>query len=571
MRVLTVDDILKLHSFDEFFGSQFSLSPDTSALAFSLHRGMKNAPRFGLGYFGGGARGRIGIADLSSGEIDWIEAPQDLGLSCPLFSPCGTRIAVAGCNGDFVSPFVIDASSGNVDRLTDRNLRLTIGRDPFQWLGETELACELFADEERPISLDIQYRGAEKAYRAWQTAWSGSAVTASVLGSDQAFPDYGANALLCLIDTTSGKVRDFPGAAAAPEKLKAFATRPARNSPQNRKSEDDRLPVQSKIFAEDANRGIAIHAVKEDDGTRLFKADAKSVSLLLETDTHLAEITPARDLIFPYKLEDGTDVQFRSLLPPGKRPNIAGPAIMWVYPGQAVSLERDYHSRINSPTFFTLQLLAARGYTVLIPDIPFKPDENATCDISALLASTVRTACDAARSQDLYDPSHLHVMGTSMGGWAVQTLLAETDLFRSGISMAGISNLTYQDGQFDIRQRYDDTLGEWFKTRPQMLSRNWHLPGPPWDHPEIYIRNSPLFSAHRITAPLLLFHGDLDYVPITQSEEMFSALHRLGREVEFVRYWGEDHVYESPANIRDAWQRIFAWLNKHSPVDPPDN
>ena len=29
-----------------------------------------------------------------------------------------------------------------------------------------------------------------------------------------------------------------------------------------------------------------------------------------------------------------------------------------------------------------------------------------------------------------------------------------------------------------------------------------------------------------------------------------------------VRHFGEDHVYNSPANIRDMWQRILDWYEE---------
>ena len=90
--------------------------------------------------------------------------------------------------------------------------------------------------------------------------------------------------------------------------------------------------------------------------------------------------------------------------------------------------------------------------------------------------------------------------------------------------------------------------------------RIFHLPGPPWETIDRYVRNSPIFSAPKIDAPVLLFHGDQDYVPLTQAEEMFSALRALGKSVELVRYWGEGHVFQSPANIADLWERIAIWL-----------
>ena len=86
---------------------------------------------------------------------------------------------------------------------------------------------------------------------------------------------------------------------------------------------------------------------------------------------------------------------------------------------------------------------------------------------------------------------------------------------------------------------------------------------PPWKDPERYIRNSPLFSADKIQTPLMLIHGDDDFVDVGQPQELFNALQRQGKDSVFVRYWGEGHTFGSPANIRDMWQRIFAWFDDY--------
>ena len=67
----------------------------------------------------------------------------------------------------------------------------------------------------------------------------------------------------------------------------------------------------------------------------------------------------------------------------------------------------------------------------------------------------------------------------------------------------------------------------------------------------------------KVSTPILLLHGDYDYLSMTQSEEYFTALSRLNKDAVFVRYFGEGHVFSSPANIRDMWTRIFDWYETH--------
>jgi dipeptidyl aminopeptidase/acylaminoacyl peptidase len=80
--------------------------------------------------------------------------------------------------------------------------------------------------------------------------------------------------------------------------------------------------------------------------------------------------------------------------------------------------------------------------------------------------------------------------------------------------------------------------------------------------PARYLRNSPVFAADRITTPLLIVSGDLDMMGI-KSEAMFTMLNRQGKRAEFVRYLGEGHELDSPANVLDLWQRVFNWLDTY--------
>jgi len=44
--------------------------------------------------------------------------------------------------------------------------------------------------------------------------------------------------------------------------------------------------------------------------------------------------------------------------------------------------------------------------------------------------------------------------------------------------------------------------------------------------------------------------------------ERLCALYRLNKRARFVRYWGEGHMLDSPANVRDMWQQVFRWFDE---------
>ncbi len=64
--------------------------------------------------------------------------------------------------------------------------------------------------------------------------------------------------------------------------------------------------------------------------------------------------------------------------------------------------------------------------------------------------------------------------------------------------------------------------------------------------------------------PLLIIHGAEDEtVPVSAADEVFVDLRRLGQEVEYARYSGENHVEAgwSFANQKDYMMRVLRWFD----------
>jgi dipeptidyl aminopeptidase/acylaminoacyl peptidase len=91
--------------------------------------------------------------------------------------------------------------------------------------------------------------------------------------------------------------------------------------------------------------------------------------------------------------------------------------------------------------------------------------------------------------------------------------------------------------------------------------------GTPWEHPERYWELSPIRKVAKITAPLLIIHSEEDYrCPMEQAEQLFIALKKLGRTVEFVRYQGENHELSragKPKNRADRLRRTLGWFDRY--------
>ncbi|MCA1563643.1 MAG: prolyl oligopeptidase family serine peptidase, partial [Acidobacteria bacterium] len=88
--------------------------------------------------------------------------------------------------------------------------------------------------------------------------------------------------------------------------------------------------------------------------------------------------------------------------------------------------------------------------------------------------------------------------------------------------------------------------------------------GLPWEHADRWIRLSPFFQVDKITTPTLVMCGQDDWnVPLINSEQLYQALRRLGRETELVIYPGQSHGIRRPSYQKDRYERYIAWYDKY--------
>ena len=308
---------------------------------------------------------------------------------------------------------------------------------------------------------------------------------------------------------------------------------------------------RSAVFVRDDERGLWAWRVQADSGrtTRLLHANA-----------FLERIEPIDARRIRYRSQAGEDLDAWLLRPAGTPEDRALPLLTYIYPGSTAGEALPWGARANVYSHLHLRIPLAHGYAVLMPSMPLAEDET---EPLAGFVGTVLPAVDQVVGEGLADPARLYLMGHSYGGYATLGMIARTDRFHAAIALAGASNLIDLYGQFDPRLRYQtDALSAANFGMLWLEDGQGRMAAPPWREPQRYLRNSPLFQVEHVTTPVLLIQGDLDAVPIEQNEQYISALHRLGKRGRFVRYWGEGHLLRSPANIRDMWQRILAWMDE---------
>jgi dipeptidyl aminopeptidase/acylaminoacyl peptidase len=245
---------------------------------------------------------------------------------------------------------------------------------------------------------------------------------------------------------------------------------------------------------------------------------------------------------------DGTEIDGWLLAPPHPNNNPL-PLILFVHGGP--------HNYVGDTFSFDNQLYAALGFAVLYVNPRGSGGygehfARAVCgdwggkdfeDLMAMLDHVI------ARGNPPIDDKRLGITGGSYGGFMTCWAITRTSRFAAAVAGACISNLISYFGTSEI-------------------GASWNVRefgGPPEERLVWYVERSPVLHAAKVTTPLLLYHGEADLTcAIEQSEQMFAALHRLGKTVEFLRVPTESHgvLGGSSAHRVAGREAIVGWFTR---------
>lgn len=145
------------------------------------------------------------------------------------------------------------------------------------------------------------------------------------------------------------------------------------------------------------------------------------------------------------------------------------------------------------------------------------------------------------------DKNRMGVTGGSYGGFMTNWVVTQTDRYKAAATVASVSNLI-----------------SFYGTSLYQLLIETEFNGFPWDNYSLLWHWSPLNHVKNVSTPTLLLHGEQDMdVPITQAEEFYIALKKLGVPARFVRYPNEGHGVRQPQHREHYYHELIGWMDKY--------
>lgn len=308
------------------------------------------------------------------------------------------------------------------------------------------------------------------------------------------------------------------------------------------------LPLSVDSF--DVSRGGLIAFAGEDFGhlpAIYLRNSSGNVRLLADLQEGWDGVRLASTTIFRTASFDGTQIESALMRPPLAQGRGKSPLVVLVHGGPASNFSTGYGWDTG-----WAQLLAAHGYEVLMVN----PRGSNGYGEDFLKANRgdwgggdyrdIMTVLDTVIARGETDPDRLGIGGWSYGGEMTAWAIGHTGRFRAAVAGAGVFD---QQAEFETE---DGPAGD-----------EWYF-GTPWEHPEIFARNSPATFIRNAHTPTLILDGlDDASNPVGQSEGLYRALKHFGVETEMVLYPGEGHSPRSRTVNIDMFARILGWYDSH--------
>ncbi|WP_285009402.1 alpha/beta hydrolase family protein [Pedobacter faecalis] len=248
---------------------------------------------------------------------------------------------------------------------------------------------------------------------------------------------------------------------------------------------------------------------------------------------------------------DSLGNQYQGILykPENFDPNKKYPVVFRIYETQSNSLNA-YIQPGPVGANFNIALLVSNGYLVFLPDIRGiigAPGEGALRSVLA--------AANHVGQYSFVDKDKFALVGHSFGGFETNYVMTHCNRFSAAISGAGVSDMTRLATSiwFPGQSQQSFTQHSYFMMEKTVV-----------ENPQAYVRNSPLYEAKNVNAPILFMHNDGDEnVDFRQTQAFYLVLRSLAKPCWWLNYKGHGHGVGGEKNQLDYNKKVWQFLDHY--------
>jgi len=302
------------------------------------------------------------------------------------------------------------------------------------------------------------------------------------------------------------------------------------------------------IWSPDGQQIYFLHSSTfEPSSLAVASVDGSAARVLISNQpVNFAHTGLAQPEVVHYKSKDGLDVAAILYKPLNYTADKRYPAVLWIHGGPEAQ-------DILGWDPWALYL-AQHGYVVLTPNyrgssgygekfrnLNVEDSGGGEVDDVALGAAYLV-------SHGLADKDRIGIGGGSHGGTMVAyEVTKQPNVFHAAIELYGVVD----------RASFIERTN-----RPSAIRWATKMGGTPEQKPEVYRKANILADVPKITAPLLIMHGEDDpQVPPYESQEFTTALKKANKPYLYFTYPKELHGFSQKDHRLDAWRKQLAFLN----------
>lgn len=247
--------------------------------------------------------------------------------------------------------------------------------------------------------------------------------------------------------------------------------------------------------------------------------------------------------------KSGKKLQGALYYPANYDPNKQYPMVVYIYEILSNNVHGYVAPSIRRP--YNTTNFTTNGYFVFQPDIVYETNNPGMSAVNCVIP-----AVKEVLKTGMIDESKVGIMGHSWGAYQTSFLVTQTDIFKAAIAGAPLTDLIsmslsiYWNSGTPDQKIFETSQGR--------------FDGPWYERTEAHIRNSPMFNANKIKAPLLVTFGDKDgAVDWHQGIEMYGTMRRMQKPFVMLVYADENHNFTKKENQIDYQKRQREWFDHY--------